>query len=128
MKLELFNNGAAMFAERTPTQDLKIEVNGEGYLHVGDKVYPIKNGVAAVGKLPPGEYSISVVGKNKLYRAIEHLIISDTGVAYIDNSHLWEYVLELEERFQLLKEAVDKLERKQKEHERKINGPSLFGN
>ncbi len=128
MKLELFNNGTAMFAERTPTQDLKIEVNSEGYLHVGDKIYPIKKGVATVGKLSYGDYSISVVGKNKLYLAIEHLIVSDTGMAYIDNSHLWEYVLELEVRFQLLEEAVDKLQQKQKEHERKINGPSLFGN
>lgn len=127
MRLEIFNDGSAMFAERKPTSDLTIEVNSEGYIVIGDKTYPIKDGVATIGKLPEGDYSISVVDKSKTFRACEHLIESPLGIAKVDGSHLWEIVLKLKEDYQQLHDDVAELTEMIKEHERKISGYSLFG-
>ncbi len=129
MRLELFNDGTAMFTDKTAADgDFKIEVNGEGYLHVGSKVHPIKDGVATVKKLPEGDYSVSVAGNKKVYHAYEHIHEDGTGHATVDDSHLWEIVLDLKEDVQNLLDKVTALEKKTKEHEERISGYALFGN
>ncbi len=127
MKLKQFKDGTAMFADRTPMSDLTIEVSGNGYLHIGDKTYPIKDGVAHVGELPQGDYAVSVVHKNKIYRAYEHIVVTDTGVAVVDDSHLWEITLDLKERVDVLTASVRHLEKTLEKHEERISGVSLFG-
>ena len=128
MKLKLFKDGSAMFDERTPMHDVTIEVNGSGYLHVGDKIYLIKHGKAHVGALEQGAYPVSVVCNNKIYRVHECLAVSDTGTAYVDGSYLWRYVFDLEEKIQKLQDTVSEHSDKLKKHEERISGPSLFGN
>lgn len=127
MKLKLFKDGTAMFVDRTPMHDVIIEVNGSGYLHVGDRVYPIKDGAAYVGELPQGEYDISVVGKSKIHHARERLIETEAGMACVDDSHLWELVLDSKNRIDELTEILKTLRKQVNEHEEQISGFSLFG-
>lgn len=126
MRLELFKDGSAMFAEKTPMHDVVIEVNGSGYLHIGDRTYPIKDGKAYVGELPQGDYPISVVSKNKVYHASEHIVETDAGMAFVDDSTLWEIILHLKEKVEKLSIRLTEAEKNIENHEERISGYSLF--
>ena len=128
MKLELFNDGTAIFSDCKPSSNLKIGVECNGYLHIGDKVYPIKDGIALVGVLPQGDYSVKVTSKANIYRAYEHIVVSDNGRASVDSSHLRDRGIPLKKRVDKLKDDVAELKKQIQEHERKISGYSLFGN
>lgn len=128
MKLELFDDGTAIFSDCKPSSNLKIETECNGYLHIGNKAYPIKDGIASVGTLPQGDYRVKVTSKANIYRAYEHIVVSDNGMASVDSSHLRDTVIPLKKRVDKLKDDVAELKKQIKEHERKISGYSLFGN
>ena len=128
MKLELFNDGTAIFSDCKPSSNLKIEAECNGYLHIGDKAYPIKDGIASVSTLPQGDYRVKVTTKANIYRAYEHIVVSDNGMASVDSSHLRNMVIPLKKGVDKLKDDVAELKKQIKEHERKISGYSLFGN
>ena len=126
MRLELFNDGTAMFTEKTPMHDVVIEVNGSGFLNIGDRTYPIIDGKAFVGELPQGDYPISIISNDKVYRAKEHLLENNTGMASVDDSHLWEIVLDLKEMCENLTKRLEKAEKIIQHHEERISGYTLF--
>jgi hypothetical protein len=127
MKIRTFKSGIAIFEDAKSAARLKIEVDRDGYLHIGEKVYRVKNGVADVGALPEGDYGVSVTASDKIYRAFERLIVSDTGAVSVDSTDLHQAVIKLAERQDDIYERLTIVENKTKTHERKINGPSLFG-
>ena len=106
MKLELFNDNTAIFSDCKPSSNLKIEAECNGYLHIGDKAYPIKDGIASVGTLPQGDYNVKVTSKANIYRAYEHIIVSDNGMASVDSTHLRNAIIPLKETVQKLVEEV----------------------
>ena len=127
MRLKLFNDGTAIFSDYKPSSDLKIEAECNGYLHIGDKAYPITDGVASIGNLPAGDYAVKVTCKTNIYRAYEHIVVSDNGMASVDSSHLRDIAIPLKKKVDKLKDEVAELKKQIKEHERKISGYSLFG-
>lgn len=126
MKLKVYHDGTAMFTEKTPMHDVVIEVNGSGFLHIGDRTYPIIDGKAFVGELPQGDYPISIISNDKVYRAKEHLLVNNTGMASVDDSHLWEIVLALKEICVDLAKRLEIAEEIIQYHEERISGYSLF--
>ena len=127
MKLELFKDGTAIFSERKPMHNLKIEVDCEGGIYVGDKRFPIVNGVAAIGMLPSGEYKLKITSA-KQYHVFESIVVYDTGMATVNTAPLCNIVAPLKSTVEKLVEDVKRLEKQLKEHEERISGVSLFGN
>lgn len=127
MKLKLFNDGTAIFTERKSVHSLNIKVDTDGYIHIGSNVFPIKSGVATIGTLPTGDYEVKVISGDKIYRAYEHIVVSDAKMATIDSTHLRKVIIPLKETVESLVKEVSDLKKQVNEHERKISGYSLFG-
>ena len=127
MKLKLFNDGTAIFTERKSVHSLNIKVESDGYIHIGSNVFPIKSGVATIGTLPTGDYEVKVISGDKIYRAYEHIVVSDAKMATIDSTHLRKVIIPLKETVESLVKEVSDLKKQVNEHERKISGYSLFG-
>lgn len=127
MKIRTFKSGIAIFEDVRPTAKLKIEVDRDGYLHIGEKVYRIKNGVADVGALSAGEYGVSVTTSDKIYRMFERLVVNDTGMVSVDYKNLHHAVIMFAKKQDEINERLEKVEKKINEHEIRINGPRLFG-
>lgn len=115
-----------MFSDRTPAIDVTIEVNGAGYLNIGERTFSIIDGAAHVGQLPQGEYAVSVTGKHKIYRANEKIIVTDAGMARVDDYALWQTVVHLKEQFDSVNARLKKAEKQLEEYEERISGYSLF--
>lgn len=128
MKIKTFNCGIAIFEDVSPAALLKIEVDRDGYLHIGEKVYRIKNGVADVGALSAGEYGVSVTTSDKIYKMFERLVVSYTGAVSVDSANMRHALVKLAEQQDEMYERLQKIEEKTKIHEERISGYSLFGN
>ena len=126
MKILLFNDGSAFFSERAPLANLVIELSCDADVYLGENKYSSQNGVAKIGDLAPGKYNVSVVCKGKRYSSGEDIIINDLGVAYVDDSGLWESVLRLKAHVESLTYRLSNAEKNIENHEERISGYSLF--
>lgn len=127
MKLKAYHDGTAVFIDRKPMKDLKIEVDCEGSLQVGDKTFLIVNGIATVGRLPAGDYKVKIICKDKVVKVREHIIVTESGTARVDEERLWKIVVEMKNQLDKLEARIKDLEKQVKEHEERISGYSLFG-
>ena len=127
MRLTLFKDGTAIFSDRKPMHNLKIEVKcNNGELRVGSKSFPIVDGVATVGTLPAGEYKYQVVNGTRHYLGCERIMVSEMGMAHINTDTLCDTVAPLKESVEKLLERVNTIEDQIKIHEERISGYSLF--
>ena len=126
MKILLFNDGSAFFAERAPLANLVIELSCDADVYLNENRYSSQNSVVKIGKLAPGKYSVSVFCKNKRYFSGEDIIVNDNGVVYVDESGLWKSVLTLKAHVESLEARLTKAEKTLEEHEERISGYSLF--